>query len=64
MVEVDRDPEVFLLDHVMHQFVESVKIVTGVRAVRLNFEFVKDYQVHSVEKTLDSSQLFLQPILF
>ncbi len=63
MAEVDCDPEVFLLD-VKHLFVDSVKVVTGVRAVRLNFEFVQDYQVHSVEKTLDSSQLLLQPTLF
>ncbi len=64
MAEVNRDPEAFLLDHVKHLFVDFVKVVTGVRAVRLNFEFVQDYQVHSVEKTLDSSQLLLQPILF
>ena len=63
MAEVDRDPEVPLLDHVMHQFVEFVRVVTGVRAVRLNFECVQGCQVHSVEKTLDSSQLLLQPTL-
>jgi hypothetical protein len=63
MAEVDHDPEVLLLDHVLHQFVEFVSVVTGVRAVRLNFECVQDYQVHSVEKTLDSSQLLLQPTL-
>ncbi len=63
MVEVDRGPEVLLLDHVMHQFVDFVKVVTEVKAVRLNFEYVQDYQVHSVEKTLDSSQLLLQPTL-
>jgi hypothetical protein len=63
MAEVNRDPEAFLLDHVKHLFVDFVKVVTDVRAVRLNFEFVQDYQVHSVEKTLDSSQLLLQPTL-
>jgi hypothetical protein len=64
MAEVDGNPDVLLLDHVMHQFVDFVKVVTGVRAVRLNFEFVQGCQVHSIEKTLDSSQLLLQPILF
>jgi hypothetical protein len=61
MAEVDRDPEVFRLDHVKHQFVDLVKIVTEVLNEGLNFEFVQGYQVHSVEKTLDSSQLLLQP---
>jgi hypothetical protein len=60
MAEVDRDPEIPLLDHVMHQFVEFVRVVTGVRVVRLNFECVQGCQVHSVEKTLDFSQLLLQ----
>ncbi len=64
MVEVDRDPEVFLLDHVKHQFVDLVKVVTEVLTEGLNFECVQGNQVHSVEKTLDSSQLLLQPILF
>ena len=63
MAEVNRDPEVFLLDHVMHQFVDLVKVVTEELNEGLNFEFVQGYQVHSVEKTLDSSQLLLQPIL-
>ena len=63
MAEVDRDPEVVLLDHVLNQFVEFVSVVTGVRAVRLNFEGVQGCQVHSVEKTLDSSLLLLQPTL-
>ncbi len=56
MAEVNRDPEVFLLDHVKHQFVDLVKVVTEELNERLNFEFVQGYQVHSVEKTLDSSQ--------
>ena len=64
MAEVNRDPEVFLLDHVKHQFVDLVKVVTEVLTEGLNFEYVQGYQVHSVEKTLDSSQLLLQPILF
>ena len=64
MAEVDRDPEEFPFNHVKHQFVDLVKVVTGVRAVRLNFECVQGCQVHSVEKMLDSSQLLLQPILF
>ena len=63
MAEVDRDPEVLLLDHVMHLVVDFVKAVTEVKAVRLNFECVQGCQVHSVEKTLDSSQLLLQPTL-
>ncbi len=63
MAEVDRDPEEFPFDHVKHQFVDLVKVVTGVRAVRLNFECVQGCQVHSVKKTLDSSQLLLQPTL-
>ena len=63
MAEVNRDPEVFLLDHVKHQFVDLVKVVTEELNEGLNFEFVQGYQVHSVEKTLDSSQL-QQPILF
>ena len=64
MAEVNRDPEVLLLNHVMHQFVDFVKVVTELLNEGLNFEFVQDYQVHSIEKTLDSSQLLLQPILF
>ena len=63
MAEVDRDPEVLLLDHVMHQFVEFVRVVTGVRAVRLNFECVQGCQVHSVEKTLDFLKLLQQTTL-
>ncbi len=61
--EANRDLEVFLLDHVKHQLVDFVKVVTEVLNEVLNFEFVQDYQVHSFEKTLDSSQLLLQPIL-
>ena len=64
MAEVNRDPEVFLLDLVKHQFVDLVKAVTEMLNEGLNFECVQGCQVHSVEKTLDSSQLFLQPILF
>ncbi len=64
MAEANRDPEVFLSDHVKHQLVDFVKVVTELLNEGLNFEFVQDYQVHSVEKTLDSSQLILQPILF
>jgi hypothetical protein len=41
MVEVDRDPEVLLLYHVMYLVVEFVKVVTEVKAVRLNFECVQ-----------------------
>jgi hypothetical protein len=63
MAEVNRDPEVFLLDHVKDQLVDFVKVVTEVLNEGLNFECVQDYQVHSIEKTLDSSQLFLQPTL-
>jgi hypothetical protein len=63
MAEANRDPEVFLLDHVKDQLVDFVKVVTELLNEGLNFEFVQDYQVHSIEKTLDSSQLFLQPIL-
>ena len=63
MAEVNHDPEVSPYDHVRHQFVDLVKVVTEVLNEGLNFEFVQDYQVHSFEKTLDSSQL-LQPILF
>jgi hypothetical protein len=59
-VEAGDDLEEFLLDHVKHQSVDFVKVVTAVTAAMLNFEFVQDYQVHSVEKTLDSSQLLLQ----
>ena len=62
MAEANRDPEVFLLDHVKDQIVELMKVVIEVLNEVLNFEFVQDFQVHSFEKTLDSSQLFLQPI--
>jgi hypothetical protein len=63
MAEVNRDPEVFPFDHVKHHFVDLVKVVTEVLSEGLNVEYVQDYQVHSFEKTLDSSQLLLQPIL-
>ena len=63
MAEANRDLEVFLPDHVKDQFVDFVKVVTELLNEGLNFEFVQGYQVHSVEKTLDSSQLLLQPIL-
>ena len=63
MAEANRDPEVFLLNHVKHQLVDFVKVVTEMLKEGLNFEFVQGYQVHSVEKTLDSSQLLLQPTL-
>ncbi len=42
MAEVNRDPEVFLLDHVKHQFVDSVKVVTELLNEGLNFECVQD----------------------
>ncbi len=61
--EANHDLEVFLLDHVKHQFVDFVKVVTEVLNEGLNFEFVQDYQVHSIEKTLDSSQMLQQPTL-
>ena len=63
MAEVNRDLEVFPFDHVKHHFVDLVKVVTEVLSEGLNVEYVQDYQVHSFEKTLDSSQLLLQPIL-
>ena len=63
MAEANRDPEVFLPDHVRHQFVDFVKAVIEPLSEELNFEFVQDYQVHSIEKTLDSSRLLLQPTL-
>ncbi len=63
MAEANRDPEVFLLDHVKHQYVDFVKVVTELLTEGPNFECVQGDQVHSVEKTLDSSQLLLQPIL-
>jgi hypothetical protein len=63
MAEVNRDPEVFLPDHVKDQLVDFVKVVTELLNEGLNFEFVQGYQVHSVEKTLDSSQPLLQPVL-
>ncbi len=63
MEEANRDPEVFLLDHVKDQLVDFVKVETELLNEGLNFEFVQGYQVHSVEKTLDSSRL-PQPILF
>ena len=61
MAEVNRDPEVFPFDHVKHHFVDLVKVVTGLLTEELNFEFVQWDQVHSVEKTLDFSQLLQQP---
>ncbi len=64
MAEVGRDLEVLLPDHVMHQLVDLVKVVTEMLNEGLNFECVQGCQVHSIEKTLDSSQLLLQPILF
>ncbi len=54
MAEANRDPEVFLLDHVKDQLVDFVKVVTELLNEGLNFEFVQGYQVHSIEKTLDS----------
>jgi hypothetical protein len=62
MAEVNHDPEVFPFD-LKHQFVDLVKAVTELLTEGLNFEFVQCDQVHSVEKTLDFSQLPLQPIL-
>ena len=59
MAEVNRDPEVFPFDHVKHHFVDLVKVGIELLNEVLNFEFVQDYQVHSIEKTLDSSQLLL-----
>ncbi len=50
----------FPLDHVKHQFVDLVKVVTEVLSEGMNVEYVHEYQVHSVEKILDSSQLLLQ----
>jgi hypothetical protein len=47
----------------MHLFVDLVKVVTEVKAVRLNFECVQGGQVHSVENPLDPSQLLLKPTL-
>ncbi len=64
MAEANRDPEVFLLDHVKHLSVDFVKVVTEKLNEVLNFEFVQNYQVHSNEKTLDPSQLLLQPTLY
>jgi hypothetical protein len=63
MAEVDCDPEVFPLDHVKYLYVDFVKVVTEPLNEGLNFEFVQYCQVHSIEKTLDSSQRLLQPIL-
>ena len=63
MAGVDRDPEVLPLDHVRHQIVDFVRVVSELLNEGLNFEFVQGYQVHSIEKTLDSSQLLLQPTL-
>jgi hypothetical protein len=63
MAEVNRNREVLLICHVKHQFFDLVKVVTEVLSEGLNFEFVQGDQVHSVEKTLDSSQLLLQPTL-
>ncbi len=62
-MKVDHDLEVLLLDHVMHLFVDFVKVVTEVKAVRLNFECVQSGQVHSDENPLDLSQLLPQPTL-
>ena len=64
MAEVNHDPEEFLLDYVKHLFVDFVKAVTEVLTEGLNFECVQGCQVHSIEKTLDSSQLLPQPIPF
>ena len=61
MVEVDHDPEVLLLDHEMQLVVDFVKVVTELKAVRLNFECVQGGQVHSVENPLDLLQLLPQP---
>ncbi len=61
MAEVNHDPEVSPYDHVRHQFVDLVKVVTEVLIEGLNFECVQGDQVHSVEKTLDFSQLLQQP---
>ncbi len=63
MAEVNCDPELFPYNHVRHQFVDLVKDVTEMLSEGLNFKVVQWYQVHSVEKTLDSSQLLLQPTL-
>ncbi len=63
MAEVNRDPEVFLLDHVKHQFVDFVKVATELLIDGLNFECVQEDQVHSVEKSLDFLQLLVQPTL-
>ncbi len=38
MAEVNRDPEVFPLDHVRHQFVDLVKVVIEVLSEGLNVE--------------------------
>ncbi len=62
MAEVNHDPEVFPFD-LKHQFVDLVKAVTELLTEGRNFECVQGYQVHSVEETLDSSQLLLQPTL-
>ena len=59
--EVNRDPEAFVLDHLKHLFVDFAKVVTEVLIEGLNFECVQGDQVHSVEKTLDFSQLLQQP---
>ena len=37
MAEVNRDPEVFLLDHVRDQLVDFVKVVTELLSEGLNF---------------------------
>ena len=54
---------ILLLTNTKLQLVDFVKVVTELLNEGLNFEFVQDYQVHSIEKTLDSSQLLLQPTL-
>jgi hypothetical protein len=46
----------------MQLVVDFVKVVTELKAVRLNFECVQGGQVHSVENPLDLSQLLPQPI--
>ncbi len=63
MAEANRDPEVFPLDHVKHQFVDLVKVVTELLTEGRNFKCVQGDQVHSFEKTLDFSQLLPQTTL-
>ncbi len=40
MAEANRNPEVFLLDHVKDQLVDVVKVVTELLNEGLNFEFL------------------------